>query len=95
MPNTAESTTSTSADWHELFPFESKRFQLGEGISLAFVDEGRGDPILMVHGNPTWSFYFHHLIRGMQQTNRCVAVDHVGCGRSDKPQHYNYSLDQH
>ncbi len=95
MPNFAESKRATSADWHELFPYESKRLQVSEGTSLAFIDEGKGDPILMVHGNPTWSFYYHHLIRGMLKANRCVAIDHVGCGRSDKVQIYDYTLNQH
>ena len=95
MSQIVGSTTSTSADWHDLFPYESKRFQLDKGVSQAFIDEGHGDPILMVHGNPTWSFYYYPLIGGMKRSNRCVAVDHVGCGRSDKPQQYDYSLDQH
>ena len=50
---------------------------------------------LFVHGNPTWSFYWRNLITGLQNRYRCVAVDHVGCGLSDKPQDYPYTLEQH
>lgn len=49
----------------------------------------------MVHGNPTWSFYWRHLIAGLQSTHRAIAPDHIGCGLSDKPQDYDYSLKQH
>jgi len=50
---------------------------------------------LFVHGNPTWSFYWRNLIAGLQDRYRCVAVDHLGCGLSDKPQSYPYTLQQH
>lgn len=50
---------------------------------------------LFVHGNPTWSFYWRNLILGLSAERRCVAVDHIGCGLSDKPQHYTYTLQQH
>ena len=49
----------------------------------------------MLHGNPTWSFYFRNLVKVMVQAGfRCVVPDHVGCGLSDKPQDYNYTLVQ-
>jgi haloalkane dehalogenase len=62
---------------------------------LHFVDTGQGDPILFVHGNPTWSFYYRNLINHFRSTHRTVAVDNIGCGLSDKPQTYDYSLSQH
>jgi haloalkane dehalogenase len=48
-----------------------------------------------VHGNPTWSFYWRNLILAFREQHRCVAVDHIGCGLSDKPQQYSYTLSQH
>jgi haloalkane dehalogenase len=51
--------------------------------------------LLFLHGNPTWSFYWRHLIAHFRDTHRCVAPDHMGCGMSDKPQHYPYTLAQH
>jgi haloalkane dehalogenase len=65
---------------------------------LHYLDEGtdtEGPPLLAVHGNPTWSFYYRRLVRRFQNRHRVVAVDHVGCGLSDKPQHYPYTLAQH
>lgn len=81
------------------YPFEGRllttRAPTGERVALHYVDEGQGDPILFVHGNPTWSFYWRRLVQAFSATNRCVAVDHVGCGLSDKPQEYPYTLAQH
>jgi haloalkane dehalogenase len=63
-----------------------------DGQRLHYVDEGAGEPLLFVHGNPTWSFYWRNLILGLRDRYRCVAVDHIGCGLSDKPQKYEYTL---
>ena len=60
-----------------------------------YIDEGSGAPLLMVHGNPTWSFLWRRLITAFRDGHRVVAVDHVGCGLSDKPQGYPYRLEQH
>jgi haloalkane dehalogenase len=62
---------------------------------MHYIDQGSGPPILFVHGNPTWSFYFRRLIAGLSHTHRAVAVDHIGCGLSDKPADYEYCLDRH
>ena len=62
---------------------------------MHYVDEGQGPPLLMVHGNPTWSFYWRRLIHAFRSDYRVIAVDHVGCGLSDKPQQYPYTLQQH
>lgn len=58
-------------------------------------NESGSRTLLFVHGNPTWSFYWRKLIGPLSHQYRCVAVDHVGCGRSDKPQKYRYTLEQH
>ncbi len=81
-------------DWTALFPYEPKTMALG-GLRYAYVDEGQGETLLAVHGNPTWSFYWRNLIRDLAPRYRVVAVDHVGCGRSDKPDDYPYRLEQH
>ncbi len=62
---------------------------------MHYVDEGQGPPLLMVHGNPTWSFYWRRLIHAFRSDYRVIAVDHVGCGLSDKPQQYPYTLQKH
>ncbi|MED5401110.1 MAG: alpha/beta fold hydrolase [Planctomycetota bacterium] len=76
------------------YPFESHRLDLG-GVGYNYVDEGVGPVILMVHGNPTWSFAWRAYIRELSSDYRVIAVDHVGCGFSDKPTQYSYCLDQH
>jgi pimeloyl-ACP methyl ester carboxylesterase len=62
---------------------------------MHYVDEGAGSPILMVHGNPTWSFYFRELIQAFRDKHRVVVPDHIGCGLSDKPGRYPYTLATH
>ena len=78
----------------DIYPFASHYLDIG-GLGYHYVDEGQGDPILMVHGNPTWSFLFRNFIRALSGPNRCLAVDHMGCGLSAKPQSYRYRLARH
>lgn len=81
-------------DWRSLYPFESRLTKIG-GLHYHFLDEGSGEVLLMVHGNPTWSFLWRNLILAFRDRYRLVAPDHVGCGMSDKPQNYPYSLSRH
>lgn len=62
---------------------------------MHYLDEGprNAAPVLMVHGNPTWSFYWRHLVRAMSADHRAIAVDHMGCGLSEKPDGLPYTLD--
>lgn len=83
-----------SADWRKLYPFSSNYLTLPEA-RYHYVDEGNGEPLLMVHGNPTWSFYWRNIINAFRDEHRTIAVDHVGCGLSDKPQNYEYRLSRH
>ncbi len=78
-----------------LYPFQSHHLTV-DGHRYHYVDEGTGDPIICVHGNPTWSFYFRRLIRTFSDTHRVIAVDHIGCGLSDKPsdREYSYRLER-
>ncbi len=77
-----------------LYPFASRFFDRGGGILQHYVDEGDGPPVVFVHGNPSWSFTFREFIGALRGSHRCVAVDHVGCGLSDKPgdDGYRYTL---
>jgi pimeloyl-ACP methyl ester carboxylesterase len=77
------------------YPFESHFVALANGHRLHFVDEGSGDVLLCVHGNPTWSFAWRSVVREFRATHRVIAIDHLGCGLSDKPQDYNYCLANH
>lgn len=78
-----------------IYPWPGADHEVAPGVKQHYVDVGEGEPILMVHGNPTWSFYYRNLIHGLSDSYRCIAVDHVGCGRSDKPQDYEYRLANH
>lgn len=79
----------------ELYPFEPKRFESGSG-ALSYLDEGQGDEaVLMVHGNPTWSFFYRDVVLALRGRIRCIVPDHLGCGLSDKPQDYDYTLHNH
>lgn len=79
---------------NKVYPFRSNFLNLN-GHNLHYVDEGAGRPILMLHGNPTWSFYYRNLIQTFSPKFRMIAPDHMGCGMSDKPQDYEYSLETH
>jgi haloalkane dehalogenase len=62
---------------------------------MHYVDEGRGEPVLFVHGTPTWSFEFRHLIQALSGEARCVAPDHLGFGLSDRPSGFPYTPEAH
>ena len=66
-----------------------------EGDLMNYVDEGEGEVILMLHGNPTWSFLYRHFITGLKGKYRCIALDHLGYGLSDKPPRADYTMDAH
>ena len=75
--------------FRHLYPFES-RFMDINGFKYHYVDEGAGEPIVMVHGNPTWSFYYRALIQSLSDRYRTIVPDHIGCGLSDKPDGKTY-----
>ena len=79
----------------DLYPFES-HFETIYGHQYHYVEEGKGEPVVMLHGNPTWSFYYRELIKKLSPYFHCLAPDHIGCGYSDKPgdSHYSYTLEQ-
>ncbi|HDQ34839.1 MAG TPA: alpha/beta fold hydrolase [Chloroflexi bacterium] len=86
----------SKADYRALYPFTSHWFDCA-GQRLHYLDEGprEAPALVLLHGNPTWSFYYRTLIPALSQTHRVIAPDHIGCGYSDKPQDYPYTLEQH
>lgn len=78
----------------EQYPFRSSYFPVN-GHRLHHIDEGKGEILLFVHGTPSWSFEYRHAIRQLKDSYRCIAIDHVGFGLSDKPEHYDYSTPNH
>lgn len=77
-----------------LYPYQSHTFQVPAG-TLYYLDEGQGEPVVMVHGNPTWSFVYRRLIAGLSDRFRCVVPDHIGFGQSDKPTNWSYLPQDH
>jgi haloalkane dehalogenase len=77
------------------FPYEPRYVDI-EGLRMAYVETGSGDPILMLHGEPTWAYLYRHMIPPMGRAGRVIAPDLVGFGRSDKPVAANaYSYRSH
>lgn len=85
-----------NAGVRKLYPFRSNFFSAG-GVRMHYLDEGPKDApaVMMLHGNPTWSFYYRELAKALSSGYRVIVPDHVGCGLSDKPARYRYRLDQH
>ena len=81
-------------NWRSEYPFESHFFDVGDGVRMHYLDEGpRSDEaVVMLHGNPTWSFYFRNVVQALRGRMRCIVPDHVGMGLSDKPAKYPYQL---
>ncbi|MBN2473579.1 MAG: alpha/beta fold hydrolase [Pirellulales bacterium] len=81
--------------WRSLYPFQSHEIAVG-GLRYHYLDEGEGEVLLLVHGNPTWSFYWRELVLALRGRFRLVVPDHIGCGLSEKPTagRYVYRLEQ-
>ena len=74
-----------------LYPFKSHFFDRGAGLQMHYLDQGQGAPVLMVHGNPSWSFYYRNLVNALAGTHRCIVPDHIGMGLSAKPDDADYA----
>lgn len=79
-----------------IFPYEPRFVTVRGGHRLAYLDEGAGPPVVCLHGNPTWSFFYRKVVRALAPTRRVLVPDHIGCGFSDKPaeRDYDYTLAQ-
>ncbi|WP_020539105.1 alpha/beta fold hydrolase [Lewinella cohaerens] len=79
----------------DLYPFKSHYLDIG-GHRFHYLEEGKGDPVVLLHGNPSWSFYYRKLIPKLSSEFHCLAPDHIGMGYSDKPgdDAYNYTYTQ-
>jgi haloalkane dehalogenase len=77
------------------YPFEP-RWLDQDGLRMHYLDQGEGDPVLCLHGEPTWSFLYRRMIPGLAAVARVVAPDYFGFGRSDKPTEVGwYTFDRH
>ena len=77
-----------------LYPFEDRWLEVA-GARVHYVDEGSGPPLLMLHGNPTWSFLYREIISGLRDRFRCVALDYPGFGLSTAPRGYRFTAAEH
>ena len=77
------------------YPFKRNFAQIS-GQSMHYLDEGKGEVVLALHGNPTWSFFYRNVVKQLRSDYRLVVPDHIGCGFSTKPDDltYNYRLEQ-
>jgi pimeloyl-ACP methyl ester carboxylesterase len=76
------------------YPFADQWMQLDAG-RMHYVDEGTGEAVVFVHGTPTWSFEWRHLIRALSPHVRCIAPDHIGFGLSERPRDAPYTPEWH
>jgi haloalkane dehalogenase len=76
------------------YPFQNRFFGTPSG-KIHYIDEGAGNPVIFIHGNPSWSFQFRNVIKGLSGTHRCIAPDHLGFGLSDKPPEWSYLPQDH
>ena len=76
-----------------LFPFK-RNYLDRNGQQYHYLNEGTGEPVVMVHGNPSWSFYYRNLVTALSAQYQCIVPDHIGCGLSAKPsdKDYQYTL---
>jgi pimeloyl-ACP methyl ester carboxylesterase len=79
---------------HQAYPFSPNYLEV-DGGRMHYIDEGEGEPIVFVHGTPAWSFLYRHLIRDLSRDHRCIAMDHIGFGLSDKPAGWGYRFADH
>jgi haloalkane dehalogenase len=77
-----------------LYPFEDRYAEI-DGANVHYVDEGSGPPLLLLHGNPTWSFLYREIVRGLRDRYRCIAIDYPGFGLSTAPPGYGFTPAEH
>lgn len=78
----------------QAYPFTHRVAKLPRG-HMHYVDEGQGHPVLFVHGTPTWSFEYRHVIQALRSKVRCIAPDHLGFGLSERPSGLAYTPEEH
>jgi len=87
--------SKSSAKLEAYSPFTQNYIERN-GQQYHYVNEGHGSPVVMIHGNPSWSFYYRNLVKALSKEHQCIVPDHIGCGLSDKPgdEDYDYTLSQ-
>lgn len=85
-----------TAEWVDKteYPFTSKWIDLKAG-KMHYIEEGSGDTLIFLHGNPVWSYSYRKLIKAFSKDYRCIGIDHLGFGLSDKPENFSYLPEDH
>jgi len=97
FPDSKDRAPVTLIDWIQknksVYPFQGKYKEI-RGTRLHYLDEGKGQPVFCLHGNPTWSFFYRNLVPLLSTSHRVIVPDHIGCGLSDRPPEpkYQYTL---
>src|SRR5690349_17028223 len=76
------------------YPFASHYADLGAG-KMHYLDEGKGEPVVFVHGTPSWSFEYRDVVAGLRDRYRCITMDHLGFGLSERPAGWGYTVAGH
>lgn len=89
----AEVVVMNNSTLDKAMPFKRNYIERN-GQQYHYVNEGQGSPVVMIHGNPSWSFYYRNLVTSLSTNHQCIVPDHIGCGFSDKPgdDDYDYTL---
>ncbi len=89
-------TSESRPAWvpQDLYPFEDRFAEIG-GATIHYIDEGEGPPLLLLHGNPTWSFLYRQIVLGLRDRFRCIALDYPGFGLSRAPAGYGFTAAEH
>ena len=85
---------SPNETFNGTFPFKPNFFD-GNGFNMHYVDEGEGEPIICLHGQPTWGYLYRNFIPPLSETHRVIVPDHMGYGKSETPPNGNYTFQQH
>ena len=96
-PGSAAERASPLPGWVDVnaYPFVPRSVRLPRESAMSYLDEGEGEPLLFVHGTPSWSFEWRHVIRALAKSHRCVAPDLLGFGLSDRPRDFSYTPEAH
>ncbi len=91
---TKVAAVNTSESFHKTWPYKA-RYSTAPGFAMHYIDEGKGEILLFLHGEPTWGYLFRHQIAALKNTYRAIVPDHMGFGKSETPDPRSYFLQDH
>ncbi len=92
--NTKRAAVKASESFHNTWPYKAQ-YSTAPGFAMHYIDEGKGETLLFLHGEPTWGYLFRHQIAALKDTYRVIVPDHMGFGKSETPDHRTYFLQNH